>query len=366
MAKLAREAARRRRLEHGESGWGRAVAPPPQLFDEGGRPRRIAVVGAGVQGRVLAQATAAVGGAELVGLADLDGDRLADAGSRLGLDEDRCFTDAAAMFASGPIDLVAVATTAPHHVAIGRAAKDAGIGRILLEKPIDTSYALAADLVASCEADGVELGVNYTRRWLPDHRAIVDAIRNGAVGAVRVITAQIGPGQLAMHGSHHVDLCRMLTGAEPVEVSAQLRTPVEANVRGDQFDDPTGHVVVRFDDGSRAYLDFEEDLPKGDPVVTIRGDHGLIGIEEHHQLWTLRSRSTRRWTFPFAEDFRPVPMTARMLAGMFTDQSVACSGTDGLAALEVILAAHHSSRDGGRIVSLPLDAAHRSLVVNFP
>jgi predicted dehydrogenase len=158
----------------------------------------------------------------------------------------------------------------------------------------------------------------------------------------------------------------MLVGGEPVEVSAQLRAPAEENVRGAQFEDPTGHVVVRFDTGARAYLDFEDDLPKGDPVVVVRGDHGLIGLEEHHQLWTLRSRSTRRWTFPFAEDFRPVPMTARMLAGMLTEDRVACSGDDGLAALEVILAAHHSADDGGRIVSLPLDAERRSLVVHFP
>ena len=169
-----------------------------------------------------------------------------------------------------------------------------------------------------------------------------------------------------MQGSHFVDLFRMFTGAEVTEVAAQLWVPEAVNVRGAQFEDPTGHLQLRFETGARAYIDFEPDLPARDIVLTLRGDDGIIVIEEHQRVWTLRSRSGRIWTFPFAEPFAPHIFATRSILGALTDDAPACSGADGLAALEVILAAHHSSSDGGGRISLPLSPAQRELEVNFP
>lgn len=365
-ARRARDAVRRRRLESGESGWGSPVVPPPVLTSRANQPRRVAIVGAGRQGATLAVAATKVVGAQIVGLADMDLDRLTEVARLVGLDDDRCYSDASTMFERSPIDLAIIATTAPFHIELAQQAKRSGIRRILLEKPIDISYRDAARFVAECESDGVLLGVNYSRRWLNDYRSIAAAIRAGQIGPVRIITAQTGAGELAMLGSHYLDLCRWLLDSEPVSVSAQLHPPVRANARGADYDDPTGHVVVRFASGARAYLDFEDDLPRSDAVVTIRGDHGMIVVEENGEVWTLRSRSTRNWTFPYADQFRPMPIATRVVFGMLTDDDAACTGTDGLAALEFILAAHHSSRAGGQAVALPLTAEQRGLVVRFP
>lgn len=117
---------------------------------------------------------------------------------------------------------------------------------------------------------------------------------------------------------------------------------------------------------ARAYIDVEDDVPRGDAVVTLRGDHGMIVIDENREEWTMRAHSTRLWTFPNAEPFRPVAVSTRVLHGMLTEPTAACTGRDGLAALEVVLAAHHSARDGGRVVALPLTDEQRALVVNFP
>jgi predicted dehydrogenase len=364
-AKKVRDDARRRRLEAGESGWGAPLVPDP-VVPPAHRPARVAVIGAGRQGGHLAHAAAAIDGAELVAIADLDGERSTALAREVGLDAGRCGPDAATLLAEHPADLVAVATTAPHHVALGRVAKAAGARRILLEKPIDTSYADAAAFVAECQADGVVLGVNYIRRWLADHRAVVAAVDAGQIGPVRIITAQVGAGELAMLASHYVDFARQVLHQEPVSVSAQLRPREGGNQRGDQYDDPTGHLVVRFSDGARAYIDVEDDLPRSDAVVTLRGDHGMIVIEENREVWSLRAQSTRTWTFPMAGQFRPRPIAVRVVHGMLVDDVAACTGADGLAALEVILAAHHSSADGGRAVALPLTDEQRALVVHFP
>jgi len=364
-ARQARDANRRRRLERGEAGWGAPVLPAPVLPVGLGQPRKVVVVGAGRQGWRLAAGTKAVTGAELVGLADLDADRLADIGGRVGLDPEKRFTDAAAMFASGLIDLAAIATTAPHHIALARQAKDAGISRILIEKPIDNDYGEAAKFVAECEADGTLLAVNHSRRWTPDHRSIVAAIHAGQLGDVKIITAQTGAGELAMLGSHHIDFCRMVLRSEPVGVSAQLREREGGNQRGSQYEDPTGHLTVTFASGARAFIDFTDDLDRNNSVVTIRGQEGMIVVEESHETWTMRSASGRQWVFPFADQFRPAPMSARVMGGVLTESVPASSGRDGLAALEVVLAALHSNADGGRVVNLPLTPEQLALPTRF-
>jgi predicted dehydrogenase len=366
IAKQVRDATRRRSLERGESGWGSPVVPPPVIPARVGDPCRVAVVGAGIQGAVLARGASSIVGAELVALVDLDVDKARGVLDRLGHDPSLARGDAAAAFASASPDLAVIATTAPSHIALGQIALDAGVGRILLEKPIGTSFAESRDFVDRCERHGTFLAVNYVRRWLRDHGAVLEAVSAGQIGPLRILTAQVGAGELAMQGSHFIDLFRMFTGAEIVEVSARLRPPQVENPRGAQFDDPTGHLQLRFESGARAFIDFEPDLPARDIIITLRGDDGFIVIEEHQRVWTLRSRSGRTWTFPFAEPFTPQTFATRSILGALTDATPGCTGADGLAALEVILAAHHSSRDGSRVVSLPLDARQRELPVVFP
>jgi predicted dehydrogenase len=362
--KQVRGAYRQRQLEAGESGWGAPVVPPLVLPADS-RPAKVLVIGAGIQGGILAESTVALDGAELVGLADLDVDRASALAAKVGLAADRVGADAGALIAQHRPDLVCVATTAPSHVLLGRLALDAGVKRILLEKPIDTSYVEAASFVADCEAAGVVLGVNYVRRWAADHNAIRDAIRGGAIGRVQIVTAQVGASDLAMIGSHFMDLARFFLEDEIATVSANLHDSGRVNVRGADFDDPTGHVLMTFAGGARAYIDFDDGLPKNDFVITLRGEDGIIIIEEHRLTWSLRSRSTRTWTFPLI-GLAPAPVNARMLHGLLSESTPRCTGADGLAILEAVLAAHHSNADGGRRVALPLTTAQRELVVRFP
>ena len=100
-------------------------------------------------------------------------------------------------------------------------------------------------------------------------------------------------------------------------------------------------------------------------MVTIRGDQGLILIEESREQWLLRGRSGRTWTFPFASQFRPRVIASRVIAGVLAEEVPSCSGADGLAALEVVLAALHSSADGARTVSLPLTDDQRAIATRF-
>lgn len=364
-AKAARAVLRQRRLQAGEAGWGAPVVPAPILPDRPGQPRRVAVVGTGAHGTEMATAVTEVVGAELVGLADLNRERLDALADRLGVPSERRFDDAAAMFASGPIDLAVVATTAPSHAALGRLALDAGIRRLLVEKPIDNSYAAAAALVAAADAAGATLAIDHFRHWQPDTRAMLEVVRSGQLGPIRIVTALIGAGELAMQASHHIDWARTVIGAEPVEVSAHLRSPVGPNRRGADIEDPTGHLVVRFANGARAFIDVGDDLPRGDGIVTIRGDLGYVQAEENRGVWTMRAESGRTWTFPYAVSLRPLDVSRVVIHGVLTEERPASSGADALVALDVVLGALHSQADGGRAVALPLTDEQRALPTRF-
>ena len=265
-----------------------------------------------------------------------------------------------------PFDLICVATTAPSHVALGRAALQAGVKRLLLEKPIASSLAEARQFVAECNTANVSLAVNYSRRWLHDYRAIKRCIERNFIGEVRAINITIGKGELAMHGSHYFDLCRYLIGSEAASVIGQLEPIKETNLRGAQYQDPSGFCLFTFQNGARAYVDFSSDLKVKDPFLMIKGSVGRITVDEQRLFWTLQSRSQRTWSVLFAEQMKSSWMFARVVADLLSGQPPSVTGADGVAALEMVYGALLSDQRGGQPVQFPLTDAEAAMEVQIP
>ncbi|WP_406700179.1 Gfo/Idh/MocA family oxidoreductase [Singulisphaera sp. Ch08] len=363
-----RQEVRRRYLEAGEAGWGKPAPGPARLLGpSASQSFRVGVIGAGPQGLAQCQGLQALRGVEIAGIADINPARLSTAGGRLGLPAQNCFEDAAQWLEeTTPLDLLCVATTAPTHVMLGRVGIQTGAKRILLEKPIDVSLHEARGFVAECRGAGIPLAVNYSRRWMPDYRAIKRCIGKGVIGAPRSLAIILGKGELAMHGSHFFDLSRYLLGSEPEWVVAHLEPPTGANSRGANFEDPAGFCLFSFQNGARAYFDFSSDLQLKDPFLTIKGTLGRITVDEPRQFWTFQSRSQRVWTVPFVEAMKASTLFARVAAELLSDTPPASEGADGVAALEMILAAHLSHRRGHQPVTLPLASGEADLGLEFP
>jgi predicted dehydrogenase len=101
------------------------------------------------------------------------------------------YDDVAAMLADGGIDVVYVATPHPQHVAPTRAALEADVP-VLCEKPLAADPADAAALITLARERGVFLA---EAMWMRCHPLLVDARRlvaDGAIGDLRVITADLG------------------------------------------------------------------------------------------------------------------------------------------------------------------------------
>lgn len=354
--KAFRDALRQRRLEAGEAGWGKPLPQPAMISGiSAGKSARVAVIGAGRQGLAQCKGLKTITGLDVVGLADLDEDRLRICGDRAGLASSALFTDAETMLqAAAPLDLVCVATTAPSHIALGYTALRAGVRRILIEKPMATSLREARAFTEDCRAAQVALAINHSRRWSLDYLAIKRCIARNAIGEPRSISIVVGKGELGMHATHFFDLARYLLESEPAWLISHLDDTSEINVRGAQYRDSSGFCLIGFRNGARAFVDFSDDLVAKDPYLTIKGTLGRISVDENRGFWNLQSRSQRIWDFPFAEPFKSSVLFARVAADLLSGERPACDGDDGMVALEMVLAAHLSHERHGEQIRFPI------------
>lgn len=103
----------------------------------------------------------------------------------------RVYDDVEAMLADGDIDVLYVATPHPQHVRPTRAALEAGTA-VLCEKPLAADATEAASLVAEARERGVLLA---EAMWLRCNPLVVEArelVTDGAIGELRLITADLG------------------------------------------------------------------------------------------------------------------------------------------------------------------------------
>ena len=103
--------------------------------------------------------------------------------------EARTYTDYRQLLSEGNLDILSVVTSDHRHAQIVVDAAEAGVKGIYCEKPIATTLADADRMIAACEANGVVLSVDHTRRWRPIWHQARSLIRSGEVGALRRIVS---------------------------------------------------------------------------------------------------------------------------------------------------------------------------------
>ncbi len=359
---------RKRQLEEGEVGWGKPAPQPARLRGlSSSKTFRVGVIGAGAQGIAQCQGLKSIKGIEVAGLAEVNAERLKKAADSLGLAEAARYSSAKELLEQGgALDMVSIATTAPYHVKLGRQVLQAGVKRILLEKPVDNSLKEARAFRDECAAAGVTLAVNYSRRWMIDYQSIKRCLKQNFIGEPRSISVMLGKGELAMHGSHYFDLCCFLFDSAPASAFSQLEPIQETNLRGAQYQDPSGFCLFVFQNGARAFIDFSSDLTLKDPFITIKGTLGRITIDEPRQFWTLQSRSQRVWTIPFVEPLKSSVTFARVVTEILSESPGAATGADGVMALEMVIAAHLSQRRGNQMVKFPISDDEAEIGLEFP
>ncbi len=147
---------------------------------------RVGVIGCGWWAtRAHLPALATEPDAVIAAISDPDRDNLRRAGDAFGVAAR--FADAEAMLSA--VDLDAAIIAGPHdtHASLVAMCLDARL-HVLVEKPMTTDPADAADLVARAASVGRELIVGYPYHYVPAYRALRDQIADGALGRLELVT----------------------------------------------------------------------------------------------------------------------------------------------------------------------------------
>jgi predicted dehydrogenase len=209
----------------------------------------------------------------LSGGADTNADRLQAFGLDWGLPGDRLFAAYPDLLEIVAPDLVSVCAYAPERVAMARAALEAGVRGLWLEKAVATSVASARTLRAAAAAAGASVVVNHPRSQDPHYRAVRRLIDDGTLGALESVHVLFS-GHLIHTGTHAwevldgwlgpwaevrcwpdraaADADRVPSGSRP-HAAGESGRPAGETVHGDPRD-IGGRVHVRFANGVDAFV----------------------------------------------------------------------------------------------------------------
>ena len=260
------------------------------------------------------------------------------------------YTDYDAMLANPEVEAVFVATPNALHAEQVLAAARAG-KHVLCDKPMAVTVADAVAEVDACRDAGVKFGINFHNRHLPWVQETRRLIADGVIGDVLTVQVEAsaglrphqgwrndpefaGLGTLYNVGVHVLDFLRLILDAEPVEVVAL-------------FDDDNGRfaveiealVLVRFDNGTRVYVNVNQNNPYPQNDIAVYGSKGRITgksltrsrVDGELAVLTEQGETVTPYPSPGAHRRSVAAFTRAVLAG----EEPNASGVDGLRSMEL-------------------------------
>ncbi len=339
------------------------------------RTIRFGIVGCGAIGHWHAKALQDLSGSRLVGVADGVPERAVEFGKVYDV---RAFATPEALFASPDVDAVCICTPSGLHAPLAIQACDAG-KHVVVEKPLALTLADADRLLEAGRRNGTLIAVISQLRFSPAVRTLKEAVDAGRLGRLvmadlvmeyhrtqeyydlggwRGTWAMDGGGALMNQGIHGIDLLQYVMG--PVKsVSARIATLA----RRIEVED-TAAVVVEFESGALATVQATTSVYPGYPRrLGIHGDRGSIVLEEDTLVaWDLLdpgdgpAPALGRTESQASNDPGAVGAEGHIRQlGDFADavrtgRRPLVDGAEGRKAVEIILAAYESSKEGRPVV----------------
>lgn len=293
-------------------------------------------------------------GTELVGLADIDAARLAEAGRRWGVSS--LFESVDQLLDTTGPEIVSVCTPDATHAAVLARVLDApSVRAVLMEKPLALDLDEARALVRKAERRGIILAVNYVRRYAPSHQHLRRWLATEPLGPIELVRGCYGNG-LKHNGTHWIDLVRFLIGEI---ATVEGYGPVTANAP-----DSTIDVGFEFESGARGLLHGLRTGPYSLFELDILGSQGRVRVIEGGQrVEVFAVTGSRR--FPGFRELLPAEGPSGGLADLLmhaasdlvealaTGREPAGTGADAVAALRWAVAALDDAerREGNVLVT---------------
>lgn len=216
---------------------------------------------------------------EVVGLYDVNEENAKAVASKNNLDPMVVKESVSSIFAMKDIDLCVIATTAPSHKELCISAMNAGIKKILCEKPLARSILECQQIAEAAEQYGAHVAVNHQMRYLPQYtipKALLTSEKFGGISSINATTGNFG---MAMNGLHYIEMMRFMLDEMPTKVTAWFDEVDLPNPRGAEFKDRSGCIRIESAHGKRFYLDASADNGHGLIMVYV-AKHGQIAVDE--------------------------------------------------------------------------------------
>ncbi len=312
--------------------------------------------------------------ARLVAVCDLN-ERLAEAvAAEFGV---KAYADLRTMLEQEDIDIVSIATggkeNGSHHFAPAIAAMEAGKD-VLVEKPLSNDIGEAREMVAFARNKGVRLACNLNHRFVPAAYKAKQWIEQGDLGPILFVNMKLAIGNpnesspwmhlRALH-PHSIDVIRYFAG-DIRRVQAFMTKAPGRTVWS------TASINLEFQSGAVGHLTGSYDMFGGHPIeyCEVAGSKGRFVIDNVYESLTLYPHhsdelkvyrnSIMNGMGGFNDTFKNrIDAFVRQVMDQVPPDRIEGSGTDALAAQEVIEAAIQSHMTGGAVIDVPVSSVHR-------
>ena len=268
------------------------------------------------------------------------------------------------ILASADIDAVVICTPTDTHADLIEKFSAAGKS-MFCEKPIDLSLPRVKACLAVVEKNKSTLMVGFNRRFDPHFMAVREAIDNGAIGTVEMVTIisrdpAPPPAEYAMRSGgifrdmtiHDFDMARFLLGEEIDTVSAQGSSLVDPAI-GKAGDYDSVSVMLSTASGKHATISNSRRASYGyDQRIEVHGSLGSVAAENQRAV-SIEVAAAAGYTRPPLLDFFMTRYTqayaneiSAFIDAIGGKRTASPSGKDGLIALALADAAVKSVKEG--------------------
>lgn len=187
------------------------------------------------------------------------------------------------------VKAVMIASSTNTHVDLITACVQTGKA-VLCEKPIDLDIARVDRCRQAVAGSGVPIRIGFNRRHDRSHRAVHDAVRAGAIGALEllIITSrdpglppmpylQVSGGIFRDMTIHDFDLARFILGDDPIEEVYAAGSVMVENALSEIEDVDTAMVVMKAASGALVHINNSRRATYGyDQRVEAFGSKGMV------------------------------------------------------------------------------------------
>ena len=283
----------------------------------------------------------------------------------------------------GDSQVDAVFISSPNHLHAPYTVMAAKAGKhVLVEKPMSVTLEEGIEMVQTCRANDVRLGVGFQLRHHPGHAEASRLVREGALGSVALAQVQIGGGTrgetqrtartglsawwdqpelvggastMMGTGTHAVDDLHFILGQTVVEIAAITDGQTDENLL-----ENLASMCLRFDGGAIATLCCSNRVPDLKCDVTVYGSEGRIVLSDASRPNYSGALDVSSETVNAAESYGPDPLalfkwqTEGFNRAVQKCEEPSASGVDGLKVVQVTLGMIESASTGRTVKLEPL------------